>query len=444
MLIAIVLIAMAAGVSGGVAYYQFVLPHVRLTSWEIVLVDGKPALKVAFKTNVYPVTVRLIGPDKKTVVDEARAEIPDDIPVILYLPTIDNNAVPGTYYIRIIYKDKVVLYESVDVKLDLKIENVAFCTDYFPKTISYPGGWYITGVNMTVKNTGNSPVRITNVRIVVNGREGRFRLRQTAILKPGSEAFLSAKVSDQESAVYLGGASTYEVEALLDLGPRTISHRAKIRTPAPSLELQDLGLGVYFDVYAGKWCLNNVTLIIRNTGTWTIYVYAIEVDVIELQASESHRFLSPITIEPGEIKIVYADLYIWVSQPGRYNVTISLDLSPDSWLHKTALEIKAPQLVVKDVSFELTNYWGDWWIEGVYVTVENVGDVTGYVLRIYVTVEGKGEDYDTVYTAVKPGETKTIFAIISIDLGSPGTYNVTVKVDLGFTTITYETTLTVG
>ena len=449
-LYAVILIAVVAGVSGGVIYYQFILPHVRLTSWEIVLVDDKPALKVGFRTNVFPILVKLIGPDRKTVIDEARAEIPEDIPVILYLPVLGEevaNVVPGTYYLRFIYKDKVVLYESVDVKLGLEIVSVAVDTDYFPKTFSYPGGWYITGVNMTVKNTGNSPVRINNVHVIGESGSARFWLRRAIVLEPGHQALISAEVSDQRSAVYLGGVGTYEVEVSLELGPRAFSHRVKVRAPAPRLVVEDLKLGVYFSIYAEAWRLNNITLTIRNTGTWTIYVYAIEVVVVELQASDSYRFFDLIMIEPGETKTIYADLYIKIPQPGGYNVTISLDLSPDSWLIKTTLEIKAPLITIKDVSFSLRyyEYTDEWELVYVTVTLENTGEADGYVYEIWVEIEGVDESYDYFGgEPIRPGETKTLTAYVYIWIEQPGTYNVTVKVDLGFTTITYETVLTVS
>ena len=440
--IAIALAVSVASVAGGWAYYQFFWPRIEGLTWEIVVVEGKPVLKVDFRTNVYPVVVRLLNAEKR-VVDEVEVSIPEDIPAILHIPLMIvrevANVIPGMYYLRILHKGKVLVHQDVEVALAVELHDIMFSTKYFVRS-----GWYLMGLNLTVSNAGNCPVIFNNIKVEAEGRSIRFWLPELVILKPGRTRSLSVRVDEKHEALYLGRSGTHDAKVILELGSKSFTKEAVISIPSPVLVAQAVDLGVYYDMFFEAWVVDNATLTIKNVGEGTAYIYSVEFHIPAIDAYDKVSFSEPVVLKPGETITLQEDIHIKVAQPGEYNVTVRLDMKVESWSFETTLKIEAPVLVIKDASFSVEKIGYEWWLEGVSVTIENVGNVTGYVLRVYVFVEDVGWDYNVVYESVAPGETKTITAAILIDITSPGTYNVTVEVDLGFTTITYETTLTVG
>ena len=64
--------------------------------------NGRPAMKVNIETNKYPVTIYLLGPDRRTI-DMVTLESEEDNPATLYLGLSGANVRPGTYYLKLEY-----------------------------------------------------------------------------------------------------------------------------------------------------------------------------------------------------------------------------------------------------------------------------------------------------------------------------------------------------
>ena len=211
-----------ASVAGGWAYYQFFWPRIEGLTWEIVVVEGKPVLKVDFRTNVYPVVVRLLNAEKR-VVDEVEVSIPEDIPVLLRLPVMmvsrAVNVFPGTYYVRLIHKDKVLAQEPVEVVIGLEVTDVKFATKYEPILNS----WLLTGLTLTIKNTGTAPVSFDMLHIGIGRTSYTIFLERVVFIDPGKEQEVSA-----QETIEIGPSGTYNVVIRLDLGVRVITHKTPL------------------------------------------------------------------------------------------------------------------------------------------------------------------------------------------------------------------------
>jgi len=77
-------------------------------------------MDVWFSSDRWPVLVRLLDAGRRTIIDEALVELPEDIPVTMY-PCLQTqpypgskarNIIPGTYYLRFYTAPKSFLSEE--------------------------------------------------------------------------------------------------------------------------------------------------------------------------------------------------------------------------------------------------------------------------------------------------------------------------------------------
>ena len=192
--------------------------------------NGSPALIIHFRTNVYPVLVKLIAPDKRTVVDWVKVELSEDIPVALYLlveysyHSYNWAPVPGTYDLRFIYKDKVVLHVPLTIRgASLKLYNVLVSTNYYPFY-----GWRLTAVKLTVKNTGDSPAYIGCVDVYVGDQHTWFPVQGgTVTVLPGQARQITTEDMGALFGLPLTPGSCY-VKIVIHLGTGNFSYEGYI------------------------------------------------------------------------------------------------------------------------------------------------------------------------------------------------------------------------
>ena len=314
-------------------------PTITFYGYEIMDLTGVPVLVVNFSTNVYPITVRLLKPDKRTVADEAQVEIPEDIPLILYLPTKStghgvypaSNVIPGTYYLRFIYKKDVLLHKPIDIRLDLNISDVSFYLA-FDEWV----GWYIFGVNLTVRNEGNTPAYIDRVDVYGGSDHTWFWIDGIVRLLPGDEQFISVKEEGLFSALKLGEPGTYNITVTLDLGSKSITYETTLTIPAPEITFGNVILRV--EEYPTAWELYKVVMVVNNEGNGTAYIYEVDIDVRDV-GSDFYRFTEPVILGPGESTTLIVDVHIYIYEPGTYDVIIWLDIGYTLVKYTTSLTV---------------------------------------------------------------------------------------------------------
>ena len=214
--------------------------------------------------------------------------------------------------------------------------------------------------------------------------------------------------------------------------------------PRISYGLTDWGVG---------WGVNNITLTVKNTGDCPAYIGSIGSIVLYIPSlNETLLFSADVIISPSDTKVFIAKYSGWelpLSQPDTYDATIIISLGFKNWTYETTITLPTPDLVVKRAIFRLEydEFWDEWRLKRVILTVENKGEVPAYIFEIGITIPDVDEDHITYWdpVTVAPGETETlVLEPYYFVIEEPGTYNVIITIDIGYTTITYETTLTVG
>ncbi|MEM4540587.1 MAG: hypothetical protein QXP46_03730 [Archaeoglobaceae archaeon] len=125
----------------------------KISGYEITDFNGRPAIKVSVETNKFPLTIELLGPDRRTkdlnVVDSQK-----DLPAILYLGLSRENVKQGTYYLLLKYgvstldEIELTLQGSKFRLLDKKIE-VEYSEDY--------DSYNLKEVSLKLENVGDCP-----------------------------------------------------------------------------------------------------------------------------------------------------------------------------------------------------------------------------------------------------------------------------------------------
>ncbi len=109
------------------------------------------------------------------------------------------------------------------------------------------------------------------------------------------------------------------------------------------------------------------------------------------------------------------------------------------------VEISGPFLEIYNVTLQLDKYiWDEWYVEGVSLTIKNVGDCPAYISSIYVYSD-QDYDYESFDTIVVPQGQEKYVSIdgLMVDLGKSGTYSVRVVIYLGSMSFNYTTQVTV-
>lgn len=134
----------------------------KITGYEITDFDGSPALKVNIETNRYPITLELLGSDRRTV-DLKVIESEKDIPAIVYLGLSGEN-VKGTYYLELkvgtttLDEKEIVLQgpklQLVDKNIQVKYHELL--------------GYSFEKVSLTLKNVGDCPAYVYWIELTVD------------------------------------------------------------------------------------------------------------------------------------------------------------------------------------------------------------------------------------------------------------------------------------
>ncbi len=132
---------------------------------EIIDFNGQPAIRVNIESNKYPITVYLLGPDRRTI-DMHVVESSKDNPVILYFGLSGINVKPGNYYIKIEYGFKTIEEKEITVKgPKLQLVNANF---KFKKTLI---GYELSKVELRLKNVGDCPAYPYWVKVIIDDKE---------------------------------------------------------------------------------------------------------------------------------------------------------------------------------------------------------------------------------------------------------------------------------
>ena len=225
-----------------------------------------------------------------------------------------------------------------------------------------------------------------------------------------------------------------------------------ITIKGPDLRIKSVELGIGYGPGPGyvAWWVDNITITIENTGDCLAYIGGIQLKIREL--GETAPFTAGIMVHPGEsvtFTAVSGGLYVEIRTPGTYHAEVIIDLGFRTWSYKgVTFTTPTPQLNVRRVVFkmEYDEFWDEWYLKKIYFIVNNTGSVPAYVFSIEVEIQGIGTDKYYYYPeeVVKPDETVLIFVDVWFVIEEPGTYTVIFTVDIGYTTIRYETTLTVS
>ncbi len=134
----------------------------KIVKYEVTDFNGRPALKVSIETNEYPVTLELLGSDRRTV-DLKSIESEKDIPAIIYLGLSGQN-VKGTYYLELKVGTKTLdekeitllgpKLQLVDKEIDVKYQ------EYL--------GYSFDRVKLTLKNNGDCPGYVYWIELTID------------------------------------------------------------------------------------------------------------------------------------------------------------------------------------------------------------------------------------------------------------------------------------
>lgn len=171
-----------------------------IKGYEITDFDGRPAIKVNVETNEYPVTVYLLGPDRRTI-DMKVLESEKDIPAILYLGLSGINVKSGTYYLKLEYGAKTLEEKSVTIQgpkiqlIDAKFN--------FEKTFM---GYKLKKIEMNLKNSGDCLAYLYWVKVKIGDKDSTDVIEEYKIpLKPGETKVYTAK----DFILYIEKPGTY-------------------------------------------------------------------------------------------------------------------------------------------------------------------------------------------------------------------------------------------
>ncbi|MEM0214989.1 MAG: hypothetical protein QXT98_01145 [Archaeoglobaceae archaeon] len=135
----------------------------KISGYEITDFNGRPAIKVSVETNKFPLTIELIGPDRRTI-DTNFVESQKDLPAILYFGLSGLNVKEGTYYLSLKYGintlDETELtlqgpkFQLVDKKIE--VEYLEFV------------GYSLKKVSLTLKNIGDCPGYVYWIKLSID------------------------------------------------------------------------------------------------------------------------------------------------------------------------------------------------------------------------------------------------------------------------------------
>jgi len=199
------------------------------------------------------------------------------------------------------------------------------------------------------------------------------------------------------------------------------------------------------------WHVENITLTVQNMGDCLAYVEAVSLEIPELNETLSFS-AHHVKILPGKTKTFTATCPFSgkppITKPGTYKAIATIDFGFRKWSHDVILTTPTPELRLLNATFglEYDAFWDEWHLENVTLTLENTGEAPAYIFMIYVIIPDVDEDYDRFFdTAVKPGETITLLVDLTFFIiDEPGTYEVSILIDIGYTIVEYEVRLTVG
>ncbi len=158
-----------------------------IKGYEITDFDGSPAIKVNVETNKYPVTVYLLGPDRRTV-DMKVIESEKDIPAILYFGLSGTNVKPGTYYLKLEYGLKTL--EEKDITIQGPKIQLIDAKFNFEKTFM---GYELKKLEMNLKNSGDCPAYPYWVKVKIGDKDSTDIIEEYKIpLKPGETKVYTA------------------------------------------------------------------------------------------------------------------------------------------------------------------------------------------------------------------------------------------------------------
>ncbi len=171
-----------------------------IKGYEITDFDGRPAIKVNVETNEYPITVYLLGPDRRTI-DMKPIESEKDIPAILYFGLSGTNVKPGTYYLKLEYGTKTLEEKEITVQgPKIQLIDAKF---YFEKTFM---GYELKKIEMSLKNTGDCPAYLYWVKVKIGDKDSTDVIEEYKVpLKPGETKVYTAK----DLILYIEKPGTY-------------------------------------------------------------------------------------------------------------------------------------------------------------------------------------------------------------------------------------------
>ncbi len=171
-----------------------------IKGYEVTDFDGRPAIKVNVETNEYPITIYLLGPDRRTI-DMKVIESEKDIPAILYLGISGINVKPGTYYLKLEYGTKTLEEKSITIQ-GPKIQFINAKFD-FEKTFM---GYELKKIEMSLKNTGDCPAYLYWVKVKIGDKDSTDVIEEYKVpLKPGETKVYTAK----DLVLYIEKPGTY-------------------------------------------------------------------------------------------------------------------------------------------------------------------------------------------------------------------------------------------
>jgi len=136
-----------------------------IKSYDITDSNTRPAIKVNVETNEYPITLYLLGPDRRTI-DINAIESEKDIPAVLYFGLTGKNVKPGIYYLKLEYGTKTL--EEKEIKL--KGSKVQLVDAKFSFEYDKLFGYKFKEVELTLKNIGDTPAYVYYIELKVNDK----------------------------------------------------------------------------------------------------------------------------------------------------------------------------------------------------------------------------------------------------------------------------------
>ncbi|ADB58453.1 hypothetical protein [Archaeoglobus profundus] len=176
-----------------------------IKGYEITDFDGRPAIKVNIETNEYPITVYLLGPDRRTI-DMKVIESEKDIPAILYFGLPGANTKPGTYYLKLEYGAKTLEEKEIElVGSKVQLVDYKFSFEYNELI-----GYKFKRVELTLKNIGDTPAYVYYIELKVDDKTPLSMVAEQykTPMNPGETKTYSADFS----LLFVDKPGTYKVE----------------------------------------------------------------------------------------------------------------------------------------------------------------------------------------------------------------------------------------